>query len=97
MSAICDKCLLDVPPNNDVAELEKITGPLSEGILNWRGDRDDHRHLLPVVVRGKKLCEGSPSRAQYLEGQPRDTRHFGYMPELEILIRGAYAKMQEGG
>ena len=96
MPAVCDKCSQEVPPNNDVAELEKITGPLSEGILNWGGNNDNHRHLLPVRVRGQVVCEGSPSRAQYLEGQPRDTRSYGYREGLETLIREAYAKMQGG-
>ncbi len=96
MSAKCDKCGLDVPPDNDVAKLEKITGSLSEGILNWGGHDDDHRHLLPVVIDGKTVCEGSPSRAQYLDGQPLDTRGYGYYTHLETLIRGAFAKMQGG-
>ncbi|MDO8435635.1 MAG: hypothetical protein Q7S89_03090 [bacterium] len=50
------------------------------------------RHLLPVA--GEIPCAGSPSRAQYLPGQPRDTRGYGYHDEMEASFRAAFAAMQ---
>lgn len=47
-------------------------------------------HFLPVPG-----CEGSPSRYQYLEGMPRDTRPgIVYDPRREAPIRAAYAEVQ---
>lgn len=53
------------------------------------------RHLLP-----SKTCEGSPSRAQYLENQPRDTRPYplgrpDYVEAREPRYREAYAILEE--
>lgn len=55
------------------------------------------RHLLPVVEDGKVVCEGSPSRAQYIEGQPRDPRGslYPYDETIEAQRRAAYASMQQ--
>ncbi len=86
----CDKCGHDVPRNNDAVELEAILGGNPLVILGHRP-----RHLLPVQENGEVVCEGSPSRAQYLEGQPRDTRGYKYFPEREQAIREAYAQLQE--
>src|SRR5437870_332690 len=56
------------------------------------------KHLLPIVKEGKTICPGSPSRAQYIEGQPRDPRpRFAYRPELEPKVRAAYFRLQELG
>lgn len=54
------------------------------------------RHLLPVQEGGRVVCEGSPSRAQYLEGQPRDRRpQYAYDPKLEEPTRTAYTTLLE--
>lgn len=86
----CDKCGLPVHRKNDATFFYTIlTGSIIFAFAT-------PRHLLPVTDEdGKVLCEGSPSRAQYLEGQPRDTRGYEYRPEVEAEYRAAYAKMQE--
>jgi hypothetical protein len=49
------------------------------------------RHLLPT-----RYCEGSPSRAQYLEGQPRDPRpEYAYNADHEAAISEAHERMIE--
>ena len=59
-------------------------------------DARSSRHFLPVFDNdGEKVCAGSPSRAQFIEGQPRDSRGFGYPRELEGKFRKAYQKTQE--
>lgn len=87
-SNICDKCGREVLPNNDVLFLmEELTGfPLL--FLSAPS-----RHLLPLFEGGKQVCEGSPSRAQYLEGQPKDRRGYPYRLSTQILIRKAYARL----
>lgn len=45
------------------------------------------RHLLPI-----EGCVGSPSRAQYLENQPRDPR-YPYEYDQEAAWRDAYDKL----
>lgn len=80
----CDKCGRFVPSNNDAVELGLIMYPGSMFIIFAHS-----RHLLSTLH-----CEGSPSRAQYIEGQPRDDRGYGYNLELETKIREAYAQMQ---
>jgi hypothetical protein len=57
------------------------------------------RHLLPIVQNGNVLCEGSPSRNQYLEGMPRDKRPGtqSYNAFAESSIRRAYARIVEAG
>lgn len=53
-------------------------------------------HLLPVIQEGEVICVGSPSRTQYLEGRPRDTRpQIVYKPERESAKRAAFARLQE--
>jgi hypothetical protein len=85
----CDKCRIPVPPRNDASLLEAIlTDPMVALVF-------PSRHLLPVVVGGEQICEGSPSRAQYLEGQPRDSRGDPYVPEREPAVRAAYVKLLE--
>lgn len=86
---ICNKCKREVPPENDAIILDYLmTGnPLLSLALS--------RHLLPVVVDGQTVCKGSPSRAQYLEGQPRDTRaNYPWNEELGEQIRAAYPRLQ---
>jgi hypothetical protein len=71
--------------------LADLSGLLAIGNIN------KNRHLLPVVDgKGKIICEGSPSRAQYLEGQPRDKRkEFPYHEADGQWIRRAYHWMLE--
>lgn len=75
--AICDKCGQEVPANNSTLELEfeircQGSKEMRETMLRMRADgslqqRDRHLFEIPGV------CEGSPSRAQYL-GQREDPR-----------------------
>ncbi len=80
----CDKCGRDVPPANDIAHLESIRQDVPLGWMTVQS-----RHFMPV-----EGCEGSPSRAQYIEGQPRDTR-FPYVETDEPGWRAAYRKLLE--
>jgi len=59
----CDRCGKEVDSRNDASLLLSYITDL----------RYESRHLLPVVAQ----CLGSPSLAQYLPGQPRDTRPGG--------------------
>lgn len=87
----CNKCGLPVGPTNDVVWLDYImTG---NPLLLFA----QSRHLFPVVVWGVRVCEGSPSRAQYLEGQPRDSRpEYSYAPDQEAAFRAAYVALVKG-
>lgn len=90
---ICIRCGGEVPPSNDALIIEQIRAGLTGTISIWQivMPPDQSVHLLPV---GK--CLGSPSRAQYIEGQPRDTRPGGsYHPEIEQFWREAYRIAQE--
>lgn len=86
----CDKCHTRVPSNNDLTLfLVILTG---DPMFAFQTSR----HLLPVVVEGATVCEGSPSRAQYLEGQARDARgQFPYREDAEAKMRAAYAEYLE--
>ena len=79
----CDKCGREVEPrNNGALLLSGITD------LTYQS-----RHLLPV-----EGCEGSPSLAQFLEGQPRDSRPGDRPPydhKFESAVRAAYRRLQE--
>lgn len=82
---ICDKCGQEVHPSNDATFIEaEMTGNPFVCFFN------QSRHFLP-----EGNCEGSPSRAQYIEGQPKDNRGYTYMPEYEQPWRDAYIKVQE--
>ena len=88
----CDKCGKVVNADNDAVDLEFImrfgTRPDAlEKFVNGGA-----RHLLPTGT-----CEGSPSRAQYLDGQPRDTRGYPYIESMEAPWRKAYEKLTEKG
>lgn len=85
----CDKCGQPAAKENDAAVLEAIMlgSPLARLML-------ESRHLLPVVNDdGTVLCEGSPSRAQYLPEQPRDNRGYEWDEGLKGWINSAYAQM----
>jgi hypothetical protein len=88
--SLCDKCGRQVDLANDASLLDAIVFGEPVSIL-FHGAR----HLLPVVEDGVVVCEGSPSRLQYLQGQPRDTRGFPYDPNMEIPYREAYAAIQQ--
>jgi hypothetical protein len=80
---VCDKCGEEVPEHNDVISLEIRLG-------NTWAIMARSRHLLPT-----ENCVGSPSRAQYIEGQPKDTRsEYPYEMYWELQVRRAYAEMQ---
>lgn len=80
----CDKCGLPVDPHEDAVQIDLRLGASAYLIMARP------RHLLAT-----EHCEGSPSRAQYLEGQPRDTRGYRYDPAAEAAIRAVYAEMQD--
>lgn len=82
----CDKCGKPVPVNNSAAQLDALMGAPNAIVVAIGFDR----HLVPVDG-----CEGSPSRAQYLRDQPRDTRGYPYHPGLEAPIREAFERLQE--
>ncbi len=88
---LCDKCGRLVPSANDMTRVIAATGvPGSEWVPTlWYS-----RHFLPVVEDGVTVCDGSPSRAQYLPGQPRDSRGYPYIEELEPIYRAAWAALQ---
>ena len=86
----CDKCKTDVPVNNDASIFDAIlTGnPIFAFAMS--------RHLLPVFDGDEMVCSGSPSRAQYIEGQPRDPRgEYVYHEELEPERREAFEALQQ--
>ena len=87
--AKCDKCGRVVATINDATVLDAIAFEEPAVAFMYHA-----RHLLPVVENGTVVCEGSPSRAQYLDGQPRDTRGYPYLPEHEARYRAAYAEMK---
>ncbi len=85
----CDKCGRPVPPENNAINVAVETGA-NELLMVFASPR----HFLPVVECGQQICPGSPSRAQYIEGQPRDTRGlYPYNPDYEQVFRPAYAKV----
>lgn len=88
---VCDKCYTPVDPANDAvrlhAQILEDMGRPDEAL--WFQIGAQPRHLLPV-----EGCEGSPSRAQYLEGQARDPRpEYPYIETLEERVRTAYEKI----
>lgn len=82
-NSLCDKCGMRVPRNNDAVTIEM------QMTKNWLLVDAIRRHFLPTAK-----CPGSPSRAQYIEGQPRDPR-YPYDEEREGLWRKAYAEIQQ--
>jgi hypothetical protein len=82
---MCDKCGKEVPDENNASLLDIYLG-------DYRAIFAQPRHLLPTDD-----CEGSPSRAQYIEGQPKDTRsEYPYESYWEVRTRAAYEQMQLG-
>lgn len=90
----CDKCGLPVPAWNDAVEVE-IRLPAGNKTTLFLFAQS--RHFLPVRDSdGKQLCEGSPSRAQYIAGQPKDSRgQYPYKQECEKPWREAFEEIQK--
>ena len=87
---LCDKCGELVPAHNDIRHLEAVRNDNAIYLLAKA------RHCLPVVRDGVTVCLGSPSRAQYIEGQPRDSRAaYPYILEDESSYREAWRQMQQ--
>lgn len=86
---ICDKCGREVAPGNDMTLVMGLIPGCEIIPTVWKS-----RHMLPVVEDGVQVCPGSPSRAQYIEDQPRDTRGYPYLKELEKAYREAWAELQ---
>lgn len=87
---ICHKCKKPVSVRNDGGHIGYLVFSDPTGLQCG----PHTTHFLPVVENGIVLCEGSPYRAQYLEGQPRDKRHFLYFKSSEAPVRAAYQKLQ---
>lgn len=87
----CYKCGRDVPPGNDASFFDAFLTRKPAIIMFSRPC-----HLLHIKEGGVVVCPGSPSRAQYIEGQPRDPRpEYAYKEECEALYRKAYQKTQK--
>lgn len=80
----CDKCNKPVPDHNDASMLDAIAFGIPGTVLFSR-----KRHLLSTDI-----CQGSPSRAQYLPGEPKDLRGGEYYPEMEPLMRASHELMR---
>lgn len=98
---LCDKCQQPVSPNNNALLIEQLAkGSVTVNLFNsffeevnmTKGNNiqsfEVGRHLFP-----EKTCEGSPSRLQYIKGQPKDKRGYQYNLALEGKFRDAYAKV----
>lgn len=91
MRNLCDKCGRIVSTDNDAGHIQRIANSFlylpSETV----------RHFMRVVVDGKVVCEGSPSIAQYIDGQPHDNRaHARYDAARETEVRKAYDTLLSG-
>jgi hypothetical protein len=100
----CTRCNTLVEPTNDLFEVMR-----EWFIVMNRGAGDPfctHSHFLPVYQDGRKICPGSRSNAQYIEGQPRDDRLKGIVhPDDEPTdsehernakpMREAYSRVQK--
>ena len=87
---LCDKCGKPVHPSNDAGLIEaevvriKNIKAYFPVLAMYRA-----RHFLP-----EGNCEGSPSRAQYIKGQPKDKRGYSYNKDLKPLYRQAFTTLQ---
>lgn len=93
MTLHCDKCGLAVPITNDATQLEALVQGLSGQEAALALVATTARHLLPMENGGVLVCPGSPSRAQYLDGQPRDER-YPYDPSKEKAYRAAFERLK---
>ncbi len=103
----CDKCGLPVTRENNALLLSIVVKRMVKhgvdyvpgecnaldlmAIVVLRG-----RHLLPVTEGDEVVCTGSPSRAQYLPGQPEDTRGFPLDENLRPVYDAAYNRLTSG-
>lgn len=87
---ICDKCKKTVEPKNNTANIVYQIAIITEDNASAciTALCAGNRHFLPTSD-----CEGSPSRAQYIAGQPRDNRGYEYTFEDEKLYRQAYEQL----
>jgi hypothetical protein len=97
----CGKCGRPVTVGNDAGIVNLVAGIIQHHGPNFTMNQIDRaslafsligsgiRHFLP-----EGGCEGSPSRAQYVSGQPRDTRGYPYVEENERLFRAAWAWLE---
>lgn len=92
MQGICDKCGGLVDEKNDAYELLANLDPASSALRLYA---PKFRHILPVRDDdGNIVCEGSPSTAQYLPGQPKDLRmNASFNKVMGKKIRRAYFQM----
>jgi hypothetical protein len=95
---ICKRCGKAIPPWNNAEIFDRILSSIRTPI---RHNYSSHllptsNHLLPVTDEsGKLLCIGSPSRCQYFEGYPKDTRGKAeYLPESEKDFREARQELR---
>lgn len=89
----CDKCGEPVAATNSMVAVMVTAAAMvqdAKAILHYSLAGMD-RHFLP-----EGDCPGSPSRAQYIEGQPRDDRGYAYHESIEGLIRMAYREVSTG-
>jgi hypothetical protein len=88
ISTLCDKCGKEVKKGNDAKLINVLVNIEEVGMGETLVSSLPSRHLLSV-----EGCEGTPSRAQYLKGQPRDTRSefvSQFSPEFGEKVRRAY-------
>ncbi len=83
----CDKCGEPVERTNDAVRIHMTAYP-EEAVSLITATA---RHFLPT-----NTCPGSPSRAQYIDGRPRDPR-YTYVQSHEAVWRAAYAQVQAEG
>lgn len=84
---VCDKCGEEVAADNNAVNLEAIRTNGNDLFLIFA----QPRHLIAT-----DNCPGSPSRAQYLEGQPKDERtQWAYDEKYEESYREAYKILKE--
>ena len=80
----CEKCGRLVFPGEDAVLIEAVKNNDMLGLLE-----PTSLHLFPT-----KNCPGSPSRAQYFDGQPRDSRH-PYDIREKVWWNRAYNKVKQ--
>ena len=91
----CVRCNTLVPPENDTFEVmtEWLNFKFSDG--SQAEPFCAHYHFLPVYDGDKKICSGSKSTAQYIEGQPRDDRGDSEDAESESDYQRNVQRMRE--
>jgi len=98
MSARCHICNGDVANNNDKGILLALVYSNPMLILSQKA-----QHIVPGLFPGARAsCKGSPSIAQYIKGQRKDTRTgpdgkllYPIAPDAIDRVRAAWDKMQK--